>query len=580
MEYSNLTEILKQSGDKDIVLLLGAGISVTAGIPTSTGIINDLQNSPQFPTVTHDDPITYYSLMNKLSSVERRNIFSRYTDKANVNVSNLIAARLLHKEKISHILTTNFDNLLTRAASLNINSLPVYDATFTTLQEGFKLVNNSIIYLHGQVHGFWQLNTLNEHNKYTRTINFFLGNTVSNKTVVIIGYSGLDPLFPLLSQQLLSAKKVVWVPFENEPPVRSVDKVLRKMHNTYLIKDKLNADQTLFKLGSYFNVLTDYNKKFFIDVLERLSSVKSVVNTKTRDKDILSISKNKISLAKDLYEDNAVQVARVEINKKHGDKYSNLIHLINNLDSSMRSIFDTMSNFPTDVVENFYELLHKSGRSVSSPSLIKKSIWWAEQLLNNSQESNAHVNSRIGIMYSELGRLKKEVNFLREAQKYFKEAVNNAFNEKQRIEYTNSWALSRYDIAMEIVNTDLKKAKEEFLESKRLYEKIINSDKVTGKVLGNYSGILLDMYYHYKEEIYLIEGKNIAYKAQDKSHGAGAFNIACYYSLVDDYDNAFKWLEVALKSRNHSREQFEQDICLEKIRKRDKFHELLNRYRK
>jgi len=53
--------------------------------------------------------------------------------------------------------------------------------------------------------------------------------------------------------------------------------------------------------------------------------------------------------------------------------------------------------------------------------------------------------------------------------------------------------------------------------------------------------------------------------------------LAQAYSVLGEKDEAFKWLEKAIKLGNENRPWFEKDSCLESLRGDDRFRELMNK---
>src|ERR1700733_5229018 len=199
-----ISEARKNNQPKPIVFL-GAGASISAGIPGSRQIIEDIlkkfSKKPEIKKIEDADK-DYYNLMGCLNTEERHNLLRGYItdDKVKINVSHIYLAQMVKEDYVDYVLTVNFDDLFLKACALFNFIPPVYDIsilkdyTTTTLTEG------SITYLHGQHHGFWLLNTGEELNKVTQYIPTILDRICNKRTWIIVGYSGEDPIFDQISR--------------------------------------------------------------------------------------------------------------------------------------------------------------------------------------------------------------------------------------------------------------------------------------------------------------------------------------------------------------------------------------------
>ena len=107
-------------------VLLGAGCSISAGIPSASDIVRQIK--VKFPAAyaraaSHDYP----DCMAALERGVRRDLIGAYIDKAKINWAHIALAQLIDGGYVDRVLTTNFDPLISRACAL-VNSFPaVYD---------------------------------------------------------------------------------------------------------------------------------------------------------------------------------------------------------------------------------------------------------------------------------------------------------------------------------------------------------------------------------------------------------------------------------------------------------------------
>ena len=136
-----------------IAVLLGAGMSESAGIPLAKGMVKEVKK--QFPLLAATcKKETYPAYMSLLAPAQRRQLIGSFVDKAKINLAHLYLGALVKENYVDRILTTNFDPLVIRSLAL-FNIYPaIYD--FAASQEFVpgEAAQLSVFYLHGQRDGF------------------------------------------------------------------------------------------------------------------------------------------------------------------------------------------------------------------------------------------------------------------------------------------------------------------------------------------------------------------------------------------------------------------------------------------
>jgi tetratricopeptide (TPR) repeat protein len=233
-----IKEAEKKKRPKPIVLI-GAGTSVTSGIPLADTIKNyvlkNYENKPLIKSLDKD--ATYFEIMRCISPMERNELFKSYLEKSKINISSLLLVNLLKEKKIDYILSVNFDDLLIKASAL-LGFIPsFYDIAnirdFTTTN--FPI--GSIIYLHGFQFSSWLLNTNKEFQRVEKLIPELFTRICNDRTWIILGYSGNDPVFKYLSELGRFDNNLYWVCYENNSPSREVNEMIlgSEEKNAYLV---------------------------------------------------------------------------------------------------------------------------------------------------------------------------------------------------------------------------------------------------------------------------------------------------------------------------------------------------------
>ncbi|MBN1468967.1 MAG: SIR2 family protein [Fusobacteriaceae bacterium] len=307
MKYEHIEDLAyymkqaKENGQNKPIVFLGAGASKTGNIPLANEIVEKIKNEYDTPKIKRLDEkdITYAKLMECLTPFERNTLLKSYIDNGKINVTHLYLANLMKEDYIDYVLTVNFDNLMLRALSLYNIFPPTYDMavlkdfTTTTFEKG------SVVYLHGQHHGLWLLNTQEEMAKVYKVIPPILNKLADKRPWIFIGYSGEDPIFNHILDLGRFDNGLYWVQYRDYCPSDKVCNNLLKKENTnaFVIKD-YDADSFMVTLSNHlgliqpeiidkpFSVLykqlhniNDINdEKYFKHVKERLEIAKLQVN--------------------------------------------------------------------------------------------------------------------------------------------------------------------------------------------------------------------------------------------------------------------------------------------------------------
>lgn len=377
----DLAYLIREAKEQKIhqpIVFLGAGASRTGGIPLASEIVENIldryKSNPKVKKlVAADDDKTYPALMECLTPSERNKLLKNYIDSAKINVTHIYLAQLINQDYIDYVLTVNFDNLILRALALYNEFPPMYDMAILKDLTTTTFKKKSVVYLHGQHHGLWLLNTPEELRKVQEIIPPIL-HSIKDRLWIFIGYSGEDPIFSQIVKLGRFDKGLYWVSYYDDIPNETVRNELMEKDNTnsFLIKG-YDADSFMLKLNnelelpqpliigrpfsslqtSLENIVDIDDKEHFKGVRKRLEIVKQQVNTaieqfeqgkiKTKkhleeeiDSNLLkkqvidNIIKEKFSEVKSL-EEKALKLNDSEINNLLGDLYSTWGNTISDL---------------------------------------------------------------------------------------------------------------------------------------------------------------------------------------------------------------------------------------------------------
>lgn len=309
---ASLHDAKKEGG---AILLVGAGISVSAGIPPAFKLMKiAIESFPNYFTeeeqsLAQEDlsQLQYNDIMTKLSNVKRKELFKWFIEgnkdkrikKAKLNFAHIAIAELLKQGYFSRILTVNFDPLLIHACYM-VGMYPfpaIYDLGAMGKVNAELLHDPSIVYLNGQHVGFVQRNTTDQLEAHKETLTQIVRSTSCKKTWVVAGYSGEnDPLMHALNELRPYNNWLYWLEYGNQ--------VIQKESHHFLENDEeckviyeCDADETFMEVADHLKCSLDFIEKPFTE-LELYSKEIDFNTSKAKGNHLLSKVNNYISILK------------------------------------------------------------------------------------------------------------------------------------------------------------------------------------------------------------------------------------------------------------------------------------------
>jgi NAD-dependent SIR2 family protein deacetylase len=255
-----LTVTIKHKGLPDIIetlshaqrrqqkasLLIGAGCSISAGIPLASGFVKEIEKRyPQAYKMARqvcknpEDGPTYPEAMNRLTSQERAELVRQFIKGAKINWAHVGIAQLIAKGYVDRVLTVNFDPLVVRACAL-LNSFPaVYDFALPRKFQSANLPQQSVFYLHGQDTSFQLIHTDNDSRRNLKNVKPVIQEALNGRPLIVLGYSGeSDPVFTAIEEQSSFGYGLYWVEHSDSlKPKQHLTKLLSK-EDVFFVPDQ------------------------------------------------------------------------------------------------------------------------------------------------------------------------------------------------------------------------------------------------------------------------------------------------------------------------------------------------------
>lgn len=239
------------------ILLIGAGTSVSSGIPLASSIRDEIltayKQKPKISRLGND--AGYFEAMKCLSPAERNNLFKGYFDKSRINISNLLIANLLKQKKLDYVLSVNFDDLLIRASALLGYTPSFYDIANIRDLTTSNFPIGSILYLHGFQYSSWLLNTDEEFRRVEKLIPQIFSKICNDRSWIVVGYSGEDAVLEHLCNLGRFDNDLYWICYETASPrIRIKERLLSDDEKNAYSVYGFNSDRFFLELHYGLNL--------------------------------------------------------------------------------------------------------------------------------------------------------------------------------------------------------------------------------------------------------------------------------------------------------------------------------------
>ena len=638
-----IAEVLRWNRDRGYytTVLVGAGMSLSAGIPLAQGIMKEIEK--QFPCAADNCPDkTYPAYMAALSPVERRELIGYFVDRAKINLAHLYLGSLVHAGYVDHILTTNFDPLIVRSLVL-FNIYPaVYDfAASQTFIPG-EAAQRSVFHLHGQRDGFILLNTKSEvEGLYNNLGDLFL-DTNRKRSWIVVGYSGEnDPVFKRLAEIEVFQHRMYWVGYmEGEPPPHVLENILSPAAKRYAFYVKTyDADSFFVALARELKLEhPPIVRTPFTYLGEVINNIVDKCYVDGREADIMAEARRWVAEASRGFEDrqgfraqegmNTEQIERDDLVRRARD-----IWLGGKYDEVTGLAEDPRSKDIPEVGESLSFALNNRGVELATLARAKSGEGGArlyEEAIDNfrrAAELNPTLHEALTNWGAALGDLAK-AKASEEGDRLYGEAIQKCEaalkvrpgSHEALINWGNALrglagtkageeaeklyreATQKYEAALKVrpgshealINWgatlgDLAKTKAG-KEADRLYGEAIQKYEAALKfkpdsyeALTNWASALIYLGRTKggsERESLLNEALQKCRAAAAIRSGEGAYNMACIYALKGDAGEALSHLGAALMAKpTPSRGHILEDTDLDSIKSTSEFRELMDKYR-
>jgi tetratricopeptide (TPR) repeat protein len=244
-------------------LVLGAGASVSAGIPTAAGLVDLVRQ--RFPesyllaqAATGVAAPSSHTVLRHLSLGERDRLIGDALAGARLNWEHIIVAELMAQGYVGLVLTVNFDTLTVAACARANVSPAVYDlAGDSDVPVAAVAGGPAIVHLHGLRERLVPLATEEDRARQRRRIDPLIRHVLyRGMPIVVLGYSGNeDGTMEILASHERFTNRLFWVSHLDRPLSRPARGLLDAPDNDALLVPGYDAEGFMIalaqKLGAF-----------------------------------------------------------------------------------------------------------------------------------------------------------------------------------------------------------------------------------------------------------------------------------------------------------------------------------------
>jgi len=447
----------EKDNGRPFVIFTGAGCSKSAGIPLASELVKEINEKFELELkgLSEAKRQDYGECMAAIGKDERRRLIKTYIDKSKLNWTHIVLALLMDNGYVNRVLTFNFDNILIRSCGLLGMYPSIYDFTAANLDLQNLIVEPAIVHLHGQSHGFSQLNTAQETSDHAEVMSHFVASTLSQSPSLFVGYSGqADAFFPKLRDKYSGQHRLFWVG-RSKTPSDNINNTLIERHSVAHYIQSNDSDLFFIQLAQ---ALGCFPPKIFTDPYGHLiDELSTVMDFPTIDStvDLLSDLRGK------LLEDQKLKLQDIDIE---------LLFMKGNYDEVIRSVETIereLSNEEVKVLAWTYVrkglILFDMGIQESSLEKLDECIEFYKKSLELDNKFFAAI-SNWGLALTHKGRID-------ENELYFIESIDK-YSESLKIEDNKASVYFNYGLSLFDLG-EIKKDKSYYFEAIKKYEKAI-----------------------------------------------------------------------------------------------------------
>jgi tetratricopeptide (TPR) repeat protein len=538
---------------KPFNLLMGAGCSLTAHMPSGQKLLEDIhaKYSDELCDLNDAERKDYGKCMGALSINERKELLTPYLQAAKVNWAHIAIASLIKEGYIAYTLTFNFDSILARACGLMGQYPATYDFAAAATNSTKLLETPCIVHLHGQGSALKMLNSDDETKEHAEKLQPFISDCINSASTLVIGYSGQsDQVFRVIANAVHS-ERLFWAGYP-ENPTPEITKLLNKNTNCIKYYGEADADRFLIDLA---NALDCWPPKLFKDpyghLLDELEPVQDYPMENGNTTDLLK------NLRTQLTEDQTKR--KLDLNS----------FLMKGEWDEIIKLGDPNDNDQKDSIAWAYFMHGNQLISRARPTKDEKLFTQAYEKYQKAIEIKPNMHEAYnnwGNALSDLAKKKKDSGLFTQAFEKYQKAIDLKPDDHEA--YYN-WGTTLSNLAKQ---TDDEKL---FQQACKKYQKAINIKPDYHQAYNNCGNSLTSLWRLTHEDKHLVEAREKLEKAAQINPDK-LYNFACLHALLGEAEECRKALfHCKDKGTLASKDHLTTDKDLDSVRDLPWFAELL-----
>jgi tetratricopeptide (TPR) repeat protein len=587
-----IEDVVDSLRDGKCTLFIGAGCSVTAGIPVASEIVEYVGKRYKAAYRRAGEDKSYPSVMAELAPGYRRRVIAHFVDNAKINWAHIAIAQLIKEGYVDRVLTTNFDPLVMRACALVGEFPAVYDfASSQEFKPGFIPVK-AVFHLHGQRDGFRLLNTDQELQALANHLPPVLQEARQERSLVVVGYSGNDPVFKHLANVPCYDYNLYWVTYREHPPGQHVTEQLCVDGKQAFLVTGYDADDFFVTLAQRLGCFPpDLVRRPFTHVMELLEMLTPYrLPGQEAEIDAAEPTRKQVTRAIQRYEEGQEpeeEKAQPEVAEKSARAMEAAEGLMAGDYQKVQELVPEEEEVDEELTESVALSYFSEGNDFKDQAGTKSGKE-ADDLYEQAYEKYAQALEIKEDMYDALnnwgwGLLNQAESKSGEETKKLIEQAIEKFVEALDIKPDYHHALNNWGAALsdQAKVKPMEQADQLYKQAIEKYRQVLNIKPDHYEALNNWGIALMylsDNKTDKQAKKLLQEARKKCLQANEILPGFGAYNLACISALLGETEEAEKWLEESWETGYlPSIDYIKKDKDLTSLKKEEWFKQFLEK---
>lgn len=234
------------------VFLTGQGMSLSAGIPSTSQLLSDIQQkfASELSALSPTELQSLTACMRALSAEERHFVLKPYFENPKINWAHIALACMIQANHVKQVLTINVDTILARACGLVALYPAIYDLRISPAIDFEYMSYPSLINLRGQGYSSLLTDIDDPDTSVSSQVKALMQYVMAHSNLVVLGYEGnMEPFFPQIVESYSGRRRIYWLGHQEDPDQHLEPLLKGRYQNLVRYFGGVDPDEFMLKLA-------------------------------------------------------------------------------------------------------------------------------------------------------------------------------------------------------------------------------------------------------------------------------------------------------------------------------------------